>query len=236
MQEHMQLDQVSGSVFDAASTTQKNQIGRKVTFTDGREFVYVATAADLAAGDVLVSTPNAQAITAGQIATTHAIGSEVLTITGAGVTLNEYAGGYLAVTSSTGVGYLYRVKSNTATASGVYTVTLKDALLVAVGTGTVGSLYVGLYDNVAQGGVAGVPVGVAVVPTTAATAGATQYFWIQTKGLAVVKRSGNLSAGDKISPAASGAAAVTAAHGSPVIGNSMVAETSATHFLAKINV
>lgn len=225
------LSQINGSVFDAASSTQKNQVGRRAILADGREFVYAATAANLAAGDGVKASPGEVALAALSFGTVSA-GSNSFNITVSGVTKNQFANGYLFITHGSGAGYVYRVRTNTATASGAITIELYDSIKVALSATSVGNLYISAYDNVAQSGANTPVVGVAVVPTTAATAGVTQYFWIQTKGMACIKRSGNIAAGQSVVPAASGAFAVGAAHTDLYVGYSLVAETSDDLFAA----
>lgn len=230
--DHALMDQISGSVYDAATTTPKNQLGRRVKFSDGREFVYVASDADLAAGDVLTMSLNSEALTAAKITATAAGTNTVTLASTTGVALNEYAGGYLVITHANGKGYVYRIRSNTASNSGAVTVVLYDNIKVALTTSSVGVLINTLYEDMAQCGADGVALGVCVVPTTGATNSRIEYFWMQTKGVACVLRSGNIAVGDAIIPAASAAAKVDAHVSDQKFGVALLAETSSDLFVA----
>jgi len=168
-----------GSVFDAASTTQKAELGRIVDFKDGRKFMYVKSAATIGAGGV-VSQPAASAVTANALAVA-AIGAKELTLTIASVTLNQYQDGTIHITDDTGQGYTHKIKSNTATSGGTITIELYEGLIVAVDATSDVVLVPNLCNGVRAGIAAALPLGVSVVATTSGS-----YSWIQIAGISTV--------------------------------------------------
>ena len=182
-----QSDIISGSVFDAASSTQKNQLGREVR-VGSRVFVYVSSAVDIPAGAMCIA-PAATAVTANKL-TAAAIGAKEITLELAGVTANQFADGYLHLTDDTGQAYTYGIKSNTASAAttNLVTIVLYDELLVAIDATTDCVLTANPYGKVLLGtaSAANKAIGAAVRASTAATAGVTQYFWVQKSGPASV--------------------------------------------------
>lgn len=191
-----QIGIVAGNVRDAAHTTQKNPLGTRQRFADGREFVYCSTAADLVAGK-LVQAAAPTAVTANKL-TAAAIGATEVIVELAGVSANDYQGGFLHLTDDTGQGYSYEIKENTASdGSNKVTLTLAEGLVVAVDTTTDCVLTKCLYATLTLGDATSKIVGTPVVATTAATDGATQYFWVQTKGpgVAMVKTATSLAEG-----------------------------------------
>lgn len=204
-----QVDVIAGSVYDAAidSTHQRfaqgkvPKLGHKVAFNDGREYIYCSTQVVLAAGNpVSVAFGGAEIA---NLATAAAIGATTVYVNTTGVTsgpiaagvvaANAFSGGRLCIVDDTGEGYAYTIKSSTAgTASvGVY-LTLYDPLKVAIDTTSDVVLTVNPFANVVLGIAAGKFLGVAMVPTTDASASLTKYFWVQTKGVAVGTGSGTV--------------------------------------------
>ena len=120
------------------------------------------------------------------------------------------------MTDDAGEGYSYRIKSNTVQdASAKVTFTLYDGLKVAITTDTDCCLVGPKYTNVVEAATtAETPIGVALVPTTGASATVTAYFWVQTKGPGVALGAGTLAAPLALSTA--GAVANSAEAGSGV--------------------
>ena len=129
------------------TSTQKHKLGTRMSFDDGRVFRYVGCGGTGIAAGRLVQAPagtaedkvdtNVNAASAGDTTVTLA---ENRTIT-----KDEYKNGYLFVNSGTGVGEVYRIKSNTAVsgASGcVITLDEEDGLVSALAAS--GSTEVGL--------------------------------------------------------------------------------------------
>lgn len=228
-----QLDQVCGSVFDACHTKAKNEIGTRVRFDDGREFVYCKTSADFVAGEV-ISAPAASAVTANVMVAAN-IGATTVYGVLAGTTADLYANGYLFLTDDTGQGYTLRIKSNTAaaTVAGVantVTFTLYDPLKVAIDTSTDFVVMPDLYTLVVEGGATTRPIGVAVVPTTGTTA--TCYFWVQTHGPAVAlcTSASSLAVGAMVCAAASGGIGIATGTTATTIGYCLSAAEDANGF------
>jgi hypothetical protein len=107
-------------------------------------------------------------------------GSTIATVS---LTANQLRGGYVAITSGAGVGYTYRIKSNTATgnpAAGLTRFELYEPLVAAVNTSTqlylAGNKYNDLIPTIHS--IAFVPAGIAV----STQAGGT-YGWVLQKGV-----------------------------------------------------
>ncbi len=172
------------------TSTQKHKLGTRMSFDDGRVFRYVGCGGTGIAAGRLVQAPagtaedkvdtNVNAASAGDTTVTLA---ENRTIT-----KDEYKNGYLFVNSGTGVGEVYRIKSNTAVsgASGcVITLDEEDGLVSALAAS--GSTEVGLaldpYNDVivSPTTVTNITLGATTIALTA------DYFgWIQTWGWASV--------------------------------------------------
>jgi len=187
----------------AQSTTFGPPLGARMILPDGREFVHVL------AGTVLsIGVPVVGKLLAGlagstvnlAVPTDRAIGATILTITmPAGTTVasvvDQYAGGYLSVSDSTGAGYVYKIKSSgTAAAASTATFTLEpsDPLKVALanGSSTVSLRENGFYkvlDRGAGTGTVNIPAG---VPQIAVSAGF--YCWLQRRGEATLLSAGTI--------------------------------------------
>jgi hypothetical protein len=229
--ENTQNGMVSGSVFAAPyKATDTNmlgsripRVGTKVSFWDGREFVFCSTKADLTAGNMVgmrLINSGAEIVNVVHVA---AIGATEVIVDISGLTLisggsagvvaaDDLAGMMLSFTDDTGEGYQYKIKSNTATSSAHTTLTLCDALIVAVSTDTDCVISSNPYECVVQGSATCVPIGAVVRTTTAATDSVTQYVWVQTKGVATV--TGAATLGLEVATAASGLVANAAEAGS----------------------
>lgn len=226
--DNQRLDQRGGSYLDAVVTTPATDVGAIMEFRDGRRYRYVSTDSNLTVGEVVGQQISAKALAATAIPA-FGIGTNVLTgITASSVTQNQYAGGFLVIYTGTGSGYSYRIKSNTATSGGTITVVLYDGLAVATDTTAVGALIKQKYSLVIEGTASLNPIGVACVATSASTAGVTQYFWVQTRGIGVAKRGGTLVIGNKVTTAASGAIAPGAAVTDPVVGVALASDSTNT--------
>lgn len=206
----VQLDQISGSVFDAASSVQKNQLGARCRIGP-REYVYCSTAVDIAAGS-LIGHAAPSAVTANAL-TAASAGAVDITLTLAGTTLNQYADGFLMVTDDTGQANVYAIKSNSAAGSGnAVTIKLYDPLLAAIDTTSDCVVVPCPYSKVIVGIAGSRCLGGAVRAAAAATAGTTLYFWAQVRGpgLVLVDTATSLGIGVPASPAASGGGIVVA--------------------------
>lgn len=180
------------------SSTQLHDLGEVIRTSDGRTFRYAkAGAVDLVAGKLNQAaaeitnhqdlTPSAAAIGATQV---------TVTLGATAATANYYAGGYLIVTTSAGVGNIYLIKSHpAASSSGSLTITLDEPIAVALTT----SSRIDLVPN---------PLSAVVVNPTSATSApvgvnniavtAGYYFWLQTGGVTSVLAKGALVVGTQV--------------------------------------
>jgi len=196
----------------AVNTAILLPLGSVVEARDGRMYRWAkAGISDLVAGNVIqapAQLANYQAATV----TTVPIGSTSIGFTpgATAAAANLFAEGFLAITVSTGLGYIYKVSSHPANAGSVLmTVQLDpaDPIQVATVTATTkGDLVHNPYQNVIQSPVTtltGLPVGVAPYIITAAQNG-----WLQTYGPAAVLTKGTPGPGLPVSVPGSAAGAV----------------------------
>ena len=212
--------------------------GDVINYSDGRQFRYVSTAADLAAGEI-VAWRTAQAAALDNKLSVAAINATTLVIdtsgtalfgAGAGVVVaNDLAGGFIVIEDDTGEGHQYRIKSNTVgTSATSITVVLWDKLKVAVDATTDVFLIGPKYRKVVEGAILLSPIGVCMTATTAATAGVDQYFWVQTRGLAavLVKTGTGIAIGKLVSAVADGGCILAAGHDTNILGTAMGTTTT----------
>jgi hypothetical protein len=184
--DNMQIGTISGSIYKVYDTTSQEYIenrmprlGQTVEFEDGRKFVFVSTAVNLTAGQVVASALSVN----GTASANSAIGALTVSLTLAATTLDQYAGGYLTDVAGT----YYRIKSNTATTSGVVVFTLFDRLQDAIATNDVIKVATYRPALVVVGTATNDSLGVVLRPSTAATTGYTNFLWAQTRGPGAVK-------------------------------------------------
>lgn len=214
-----------------SSTTPNTDIGARATTGDGRVFRYcsVGSTTALAVGKVYQSaaqdTNNFQAL---GVSATAGTGTFTVT-TGSTITLasNQLAGGLLSVGTSTGAGYVYRIKSHPAVSAGTVTFTLEDPIQVAIATTAQIDVTPNAYGSliIAATTVTGMPVGVAVFPIPA-----NNFGWIQTRGLATVYCSNAVTVGNGAVPSsatAGGLMNIGAAGSLPIVATAAIT-TAAT--------
>lgn len=238
----------NGSVFDSAinstSDAYKNgtmpRVGDRRVFEDGREFVFISSAVDVLAGQVL-ATATALATALTNSCTAAAAGATEVTIATTGsaffggsagvIAANRLAGGYIVVTDDAGEGYQYRIKSHTAgTASASVTFTLYDGLKVALTTAS-DVFFIGpRFELCVLGTDLLPPVGIAVVPMLGGTNTRTEYAWAQVKGIApcYITTGTSIAIGKQISTDASGGVKITGAATDVMIGVAAATSTTAT--------
>lgn len=209
------VPQVFGADLLANSSTQEQSLGSYVETSDGRGYRYAKVGAtSTVPGKVYAS--SAFDVTnfspaGGLSVAAQAIGDTQVTVsTSTTVAANALAGGFLTVAITPGQGYLYRIKSNTATAGVVgLIIYLDDPILVALTTSSKVVVTKHPYDAVIvkpASASTGVPVGVA---TSIITNG--QFGWLQTYGPCLVLTGVDTSLttpGVPISPSAATAGAV----------------------------
>lgn len=184
---------VAQGLFEESSTALHN-LGEIVHSNDGRAYRYAkAGGSALVAGNVQQGsaedtgdqdlTPAATAIGSTSIVFTS-------TVT---VTENQYAGGFVSITTSAGVGYVYPISGHAAFTAAAPTINLGQAIDVALTTSSRVDLVKNPYDAVilhAGASPTAVTVGVAVTAMTAAYFG-----WLQVLGPATVESEGGSSVG-----------------------------------------
>src|SRR3990167_7151648 len=188
------------------SSSQLHTLGTYMETNDGRGFRYckvgvtATVAGNVYQGKALDATNDQPS--GGHAVAAAAIGAtEVTTTATLTATVNEFAGGYLAVVVTPGQGYTYKIKGNTAASAAVCTFTLEDPLQVALTTDS--NIIVAQHPY----------NGIVIEPgtPTAAIAGVAQdiitaayYGWIQTKGPCSVLFTGTGVAGKAVGSLTSG--------------------------------
>lgn len=138
--------------------------------------------------------------------------SITVTLGATAATANQYAGGWLVVTTSTGAGYRYLISGHPAAdASATLVLTLSDAIVVGTATSTskvdlIANPYSGVIVNPATA--SSIPVGAGVTAISA-----NQYGWIQTRGVTVLLADGAVTVGTNLAASNATAGAVEAATG-----------------------
>jgi hypothetical protein len=166
-------------------STQGTDLGAFATSGDGRSFRYHLNGAVTQVPGKVYQGPAQDATNqtpAGGLATAAAaIGATQVTITtSTTIAVNLLAGGYMSVAVTPCQGYMYKIKSNTATAGATgLVITLEDPLIVALTTASRVIFNLNPFNGavVAPGTITGTILGVSIYPIVNA-----QYGWIQTHG------------------------------------------------------
>lgn len=120
-------------------------------------------------------------------------GSRFMCITYTTTTKDDLAGGYITISSGTGIGYTYRIKGNAVSSGTSCIVTLYDPLVVGLdATGDI-AISPSKYTRLKPAGAAstsGFPTGISI--STIATS--SPFGWIQTRGIVGVAWSGAVTA------------------------------------------
>lgn len=196
-------------------------LGEKMVASDGREFRYArAGGTALVVGNILQA---AAEDTGDQniAATTTAVGATSITTAAMTVTANQYAGGYVTVTVTPGLGTTYRIKGHAAYTAAAATFDLEDPIQVAL-TATsrldfVANPYAAVI--VAPTTTTGLLVGAAVNNITA-----NRYGWIQVKGPCNVLADAagvTLATEDVSLSNATGGAVESFVSGQPIVGKAI---------------
>jgi len=243
-----------------AYTTKITSLGASMELPDGRKFRFARLGAAAAVAGYLyqgVSAANANTVMAGgaitAVPSAAAVGAVSLTVTVAGSasaasTALLLADGYLVIASSAGagIGYNYKIKNVTVNAAGsAYTVNLdpNDAIKVALEAGTT---KVQLIPHSHSGALlcTADTVGVsAILGVACATAAASTYVWLQTRGTATVQAdattiiigmpvvAASAVAGAVGVPPAAGSAATSVIKQTFVVGHALLGSGSTTNFI-----
>lgn len=155
------------------------QLGVLGMTPDGNIWRYCqASSTELAAGlfcTGILTPVNEQTVTVA-----HAIGVKVVTVTAAGVSVDDYRDGYLVVTAGPGAGECHRIKSNTATSGGTIQVTLYTGITVAWTTSTDVDIFVAPFGTIVVCPTDGQQLAV-VLPQRIVTA--SWFFWGLARGI-----------------------------------------------------
>ena len=177
-----------------ATNNEAATLGALATTGDGRYFRYaIAGATALVAGNLQQGPVEITGNEALTVAAAVAGATSVTTVSTVTVVANQLTGGYMAVTESTGVGYLYKIAGNTAATGAVTTITLEDPLQTALAASTTQiDLIPNPYNRVIINptSATGLPVGVAVTVTPA-----YYYGWLQVRGVCNVLADGAITVG-----------------------------------------
>lgn len=207
-----------------------HKLGELAHTPDGRKFRYVSvepsstTVTGQTAGATLVSGNVIQS--SAQVAnhlnltpSAASIGATTITVT-LGATaafVNQYAGGYVIISTGPGNGYAYEIKSHPlAAASATLVLTLVDLVKVALTTSSRVDLQRNMYAGVIQAPVTtatGPAIGVALHPIPASTTGGATgqtYGWVQVYGPCACLITGTPAVGAMVvgTGAVAGAAAI----------------------------
>jgi hypothetical protein len=183
-------------------STPKFAIGFGFERADGAKFRYcqfgAATAAsrvvsvDVSESAIIASiatntglASNTTTAVAGEAALPGAAGSHYVEVTATPANTQTFAGGYLGVTGGTGQGYMYRIKSSSATGTPSTSrcrLQLFEPLAVAIDTTSDLSIIGSPYANLEA---ATFTADALVVGVTMAAPSANSFAWVQTKGLAL---------------------------------------------------
>jgi hypothetical protein len=247
------VPQVGGDIdIYETNSTPKYAIGFGFTRADGNKYRYshfgaTVSVSNLVAVDVSESgfTHSSGSFTtaaklskrAGETLNPNAKGSRYmqLTIT---ASADQFAGGYIAITSGLGYGFSYRVKGNTATTAGVpctgdIYLDLCDPLQAALDTRSAMAIAGCPYANLEVTSTTDcIPVGVTVTDISSSA-----YGWICTKGVTPVLQDATIPTGTKkvaqVSTATAGAiTSLVDSHTSyPIVGNVIESGSSTVYSL-----
>lgn len=212
-------------VLMSSSSIQEHELGARAESPDGRTFRYcLAGATALVPGKLQQAPAEDTAHQNLAVAAAAAIGATSVSVTlgASAATANQYAGGWLVVTTTPGQGYQYKIAAHPASAgSESITVELSDPIAVALTTSSVVDLVANPYSKVIINPttLTSAPVGAAVYPIAAG-----EYGWLQTKGVCTLLADGANAVGSNLvaSNGTAGAVEDAAAPGAqPLVGTAL---------------
>lgn len=166
--------------FAVIDTTQRYTVGTRAMTWDGSVLKYTEAGSTYTSYDLAVwSNATAAGISFESISAASAKGEKIVRIAEAGVTENQYAGGYLLLFHATGGGKTYTIIGNSISSGGLVTLYLDQPLGVAVTTSDSYELYASPYNDVKQGNADGTH-GFVGIPMALVTSGA--FGWTKTWG------------------------------------------------------
>lgn len=225
--------QLTEQDLNTLSTSPQVELGAQGNTSDGRTYVYVGYSgtSSIGSGQLCIAPAHTTAyvglaITATTIAAANQTTANltagslqlVLTNGATAITQDQFAQGYLEVTSGNGNGpTVYKISGNVAAAASGYVTVylnqsepLRNSAVLVPGT-DVATLYVGPYNGVAPSTTIGQSVGVTpmLIPNTASV---TNYGWLQTSGLTWLTNDagGTLTVGEGIAQSSTVAGSVVA--------------------------
>jgi len=222
----------------AQSSVQLHQLGVKGESDDGRIFRYAQMGEAIGAGELTVSPAIDTAEIDMAVTSVAAIGAKEITFTHAATTAsaNEYANGYVIVSSGTGIGQTLRISSHAALTSGGTSSVIKliDPIPVALDTTSTIDLERNPFKNVVTtASSVTVPTGGALIAFTSGYFG-----WLQTKGVFGARADGTVTAGYGLMVDASTAGDVDlvgTATQQYIIGNAIQATASGKYHAIYLN-
>lgn len=203
-------------------------LGAKAYTGDGREYRFVLAGATTLVPGKLQQSPVETTGWENLTVVAAAIGATSITTTSTvTVTANAWVGGYVSITITPGVGYIYKIKGNPAATSAVVTLQLEDPLQIALTTTSridiIANPYSGVIVNPATA--TGTPTGVAIFPVTNA-----QYGWIQVTGPTNVLADGAITVGTSLVASNGVAGAVEPAAGVQALIGTAITGISDTEY------
>jgi len=217
-------------LFDLTVNTNSNgiELGALATTGDGRYFRYAyAGAVALVPGTLQQASAE---VTGSQnlAVSAAAIGAVSITTTSTVTcSANDFAGGWVIVTTTPGQGYQYQIGSHAAATAAAVTLNLVDPITVALTTASridlVANPYSKVVINPTTATSCAVGVAVAAVPIN-------YYGWIQTRGVATVLADGALAVGTQVVASNATAGAVEALTGVQAIVGTAVTGVATTEY------
>lgn len=201
--------QLAGQALFTSSATQQHVLGEMMVSPDGRKFRYAkAGGSTLVRGNLLQGPAEDTAHQNLAIAAASVGDTTITTTTTVTVTANQYAGGYVIVSVTPGLGNSYRIKSHPAATAAAVTLTLEDPVRVAMTTSSRIDLVKNPFDGVIQfpTTASGPAVGAAIHAIAT-----SEFGWIQSGGIAPVLNDGGSTVGTNVSASNATAGAVEAA-------------------------
>lgn len=215
-------------LFDITVSTKGTDLGALSTTGDGRYYRYAqAGAVALVPGTLLQSAVEATGnenltAVAAAIGATSLVSTSTVT-----VTANQYQGGFALITTSAGVGFMYKIASHAAFTSAAPTFALEDPIQVALTTGSRIDLVAPPYANllINPSTATANPVGAAI---NALPIGF--YGWVQVKGVANLLADGTVTVGTSVCASNGTAGAIEATAGVQALVGTAVTGIATTEY------
>lgn len=225
----------SSNPFRLDETTPSHALGELMYAPDGRKFRYVYAGASALVAGQLQQAPAEDtgdqniAPTAASVGALSITTSDTMT-----VTANQYAGGWMTVTVTPGVGIMYKIKQHAAATAAAATFELEDEIQVALTTTSRLDFVPNPYNGVvvAPTTLTSAVVGIAVNDLTL-----NQYGWIQSGGPGVIRNdaAGALTVGVAVMPSTSVAGSVRLqTAGNVIVGQVLTGVASGEYGTARL--